>query len=424
MDSRLVTSVLICMLFVLFFMPNTAQAGGFATIDNGTLRIGMKAVVGQSGDLSSIFSNPGAITELKGTRFYFSFYPTQIVAKFRMWDPETQTYSQTFRPTKSVGAVPYIAVSSDLGLKKWVFGLALYFPNISAAALPEDAPTKYHGVESYFINWYLTPVASYRLHPKISLGFGISHIYAIQYMRTRVDLYELIGVEGDGEIEAWPEDGGYVWNGGILFGPFGGLRIGMSYLSREILYMEGELKARSLIPELPLKAEGTYKEEKPIPESFRMGVNYIIDPRWDVGVDWTLWTFNIIKTTVAYIDGEWPLNMVEPMVKKKNYGNSWNIAIGARYAISDTWRWMWGIDIDHSPIPDKTFSVDNPTSSFWGVATGTLIELSENWTFGTSYSIQWQKERDIKDSITEPPTNVQTKVYNHKLAFSFSYHTR
>jgi len=399
------------------------EAGGFATLDVGVQRMAMKATVAKAEAVTTIFSNPAGLTRLKGTRFYTSLLGSYIRARFRL-RKEDGTYTETIKPTRSFGGVPFIGASTDLGLERWRFGIAWYFPNLSASALPEDAPTKYHGIESYFVNYYLTPSVAYRVLPKLSLGVGASHIYAQQYFRVRIDLGELLpGLTGDGELEAWPRDSGFVWSAGVLAGPFRGVSLGLSYSSREWLEMEGRLAGRSLVPAIPLEVEGRYRMRKAIPESVRAGVIWRVNDRWSCGIDGTWWHYSIIQETVTYLTGDPLLELLSPIVSPKNYGNSWNVGLGVEYRIRGEWRWMMGLDYDDSPVPDETFSVESPTSDFWGASTGTIFPVGARWRMGVAFVAQQQRPRDVRNSITPPPSNIRSKGLNLKVGLSLAYAT-
>ncbi len=413
------------------------QAGGYAVQEIGSQRTSMKATVARGTDLTTMFSNPGGLARLKGTRFYGFLMPAQILAEFSLQDEDGE-YSEWIEPTAAYGFVPFLGASSDFGFKKWVFGLSWYFPNLSASSLPEDSPLRYHAIEAYFINWFLTGSAAYELHPKVSLGAGASHIYALQYYKTMLDLSTLdipqapIPLAGDALMEAWPEGDGFVWNAGIILGPWKGVKFGLTYTSCEWIEMEGDLEAEGeLYGMIPGEVKGRFYQDTPIPDYIRAGINYQVNHSWQAGFDWTLWHYNIYQKSERKINGalsvpgmlEEDLDLDFTIESDRSYGNSYNLAAGIEYIQRkrNNWTWTLGFEYDKSPIPDRTFSVENPTSDFIAAGLGLHLPISKKWTMGSTLGIQRQKQRDIRNSETVPPTNVKTKAIMLKAALSFSY---
>ena len=73
-------------------------------------------------------------------------------------------------------------------------------------------------------------------------------------------------LEGEALLEAWPRGQGFVWNAGILVGPWSGVKLGLTYASREWLEMEGDVEARGeLFDAYPATLDGTFFQPTPHP---------------------------------------------------------------------------------------------------------------------------------------------------------------
>jgi len=230
-----------------------------------------------------------------------------------------------------------------------------------------------------------------------------------------------------------PSGSGFVWNAGILIGPFRGLKIGLSYTSREWLDMEGSLEAEGLLYDaFPAKLEGTFSQRKPIPEYFRLGFNYQAGPDWQIGLDWTLWHYNIYKRSFRTISGdlavpelfEGTLGVSYTTASEKDFGNSYNLAAGVERRLSRDSSFSIGVEYDRSPIPDRTFSVESATSDFVGIGAGYERRISRHWILGSTVGFQRQQSRDVTDSITVPSSNVKTRAVAYRASISLRYKRR
>lgn len=386
-------------LVILVLWNKSVLSGGFANLDAGAVRVGMLAVVAKAEDATAIFHNPAGLAEQKGDHFYISVTNGFLHARFRLLQ-EDGTYTHKIAPDKYFGGVPFIGYTNDLNSDRFSFGIAGYFPNLYAAYLPEDEPTKNHLLEGYFVNLYLTPVIAYKVSDRLSIGGGLSYIYGRLYKKWLEKRFNEAKTAINFDGSSW------CWNAGILYKPIEKLQLGLSYFSQTKMDMDGELSFKNM----NLDA----KTAIPIPASVRVGINWRISPRLESGLDYSWWNYSIFQyQKIEY----------GPFKEKlpKLYSNSANIGWGLEYKYSTLWTFRWGAYLDQSPIPDKTFSVDNPTSDIRGVGFGVDHRLGANTLLSFGYLLTAYVDRDVKNSITEPKTNVKSHAILHEIAFGFDY---
>ena len=76
---------------------------------------------------------------------------------------------------------------------------------------------------------------------------------------------------------------------------------------------------------------------------------------------------------------------------------------------------------DYSPIPDSTFSLENPSLSHYKVAAGVRWAITPAWRVALTYYLNIFVPRDIDNSTTTPPTNVQGEGYSHSPGLEVAY---
>ena len=96
---------------------------------------------------------------------------------------------------------------------------------------------------------------------------------------------------------------------------------------------------------------------------------------------------------------------IDGFVDPKNYGNSWNWCTGLLYHVLPTVELMVGYQMDFTPIPERTLSLDNPSRSQNGISMGVRWQVSERVRLGGAYVHNWFELFDVQDSVTTPPTN-------------------
>ena len=82
---------------------------------------------------------------------------------------------------------------------------------------------------------------------------------------------------------------------------------------------------------------------------------------------------------------------------------------------------MFGVGYDQSPMPDRTFTLDNPSLSNVKFTWGVRWQIDRHWRISACYLFNIFLERKIDDSETNPPTNIVGSGYSHSPAFDLTY---
>ena len=73
---------------------------------------------------------------------------------------------------------------------------------------------------------------------------------------------------------------------------------------------------------------------------------------------------------------------------------------------------MGGIGFDKSPVPDKYFTIDNPSMDNWRFSLGARWNVQSGFRVALTYMFIGYLGRDVTDSAGVPPLNARTKGSN------------
>jgi len=140
--------------WILCALPAVALAGGFEFPTNGTVALGRGgAYTARADDLVSIELNPAGLLKVKGIQAYLGNNVSMNHVEFSGFYTDGSQAPAVSDQSGPMWVAPFVALSSDFGLKNFSFGLAVYGPSanglshypvtIDPAALEEATKTSY-----------------------------------------------------------------------------------------------------------------------------------------------------------------------------------------------------------------------------------------------------------------------------------------
>lgn len=408
----------------LLLPAGTALAGGFSNLDMGVRRMGMLAVTAKPDDGTAIYHNPAGLTLLEGTHFYHSQSWFIVDLGIKLYDSEGKLRPDyEMSPEWNVGAIPVLAVSSDLGTERFRLAMGIYAPNAYGAKLPKDEPTRYHATDALFLAARASVAAAYEITDRLSIGAAVSLIYvhltASRFMNASVlanpDLRFLPPEEtaaGDAELAITGRDLTFGWDVGLLFKPLDTLYIGFKFSSGAPITLRGDVKLTN--------SDGTVERAKHvtsmvIPFELRAGINWEFVKDWELGLDVYWWHYQVFQDQRTILSQ--PIMGIGEFRDPKNYGNSLNWCIGLLYRIHPAVELMFGFQEDYTPIPDATFTLENPSRNQKGISFGVRWQVLDNLRLGLAFVRNWFELPDIQESISTPPSNAKGHGGNTEFGF-------
>jgi long-subunit fatty acid transport protein len=398
----------------LLWLPGAARAGGFHNADIGVRRMGMFASVARPDDLSAMFHNPAGLVLMEGTQFYHSQSWFFVDLGMRMYDSHGDLHPDyEIHPDWNIGFIPFIGLASDLGTERFRFGVAAYSPNAYGAMMPEDEPSRYHATQVLFLGSRASATVAWEVTDKfaIAANANIVHMYltatrmmnplVLQDPDRRFDPPEVTApfdskLELDGQGLAWSADFG------VLFQPLKTLKLGAMFSGGADTAVKGDI---TLTGPDGKKTETQHRTMMVIPYTMQVGVNWEFAPDFEIGADYRYYHYQVLQEQVSKLDD--PVMGMNEFADPKNYGNSGNWCVGILYHVTPAVEVMFGYQEDYTPIPNKTYSLENPSRDQIGISGGIRWQALERHRFGLALIRNWFDLVDVQESLTTPPTNVK-----------------
>lgn len=421
-------------------VPGVARAGGYSNLDFGGRRMGMFAVVAKPDDVTAVFHNPAGLTLQSGTNFYLALSNFVLDLGLKLYDSQgvLRPVDHEIKPTVSYGAIPFVGIASDLGTERFRLAFAIYAPNAYGASLPEDEATRYHATQALFISGRATLAAAYDFNDYISVGASLSLLYtyltASRYLNMNM-LPSASDVQNDPKYDArfdTPEETmnsdiildiqgdnvTWAFDVGVLVTPVKNLSIGLVFSSGSDLKLRGDVKA-TWRKDGTVLAETKQTTSMIIPLSIRAGINWAIVPNFEIAADVSYWHYQTNQMQISVLDEK--VAGLSGFSDPKNYGNSWNWCVGMLYRPIPELDLMAGYQMDYTPNPTSTMSLENPGVDQKGFSVGSRWRINDHWRVSLGYVHNWFNLIDVQDSIGTPPANAKGHGASNEFAFDFQY---
>lgn len=374
--------------FGAFLLACTALfAGGFQLNMQGNKAIGLGgAQVSLGLDPSSVFYNPGAITNLPGHRITlggFVLFPKVAV--------QTPSYENIYQ--QSTYATPFhVYYSGSIYKNLWV-GFGVNNPFGSSSSFDPDWQGKFVVQSIGLRTFQFQPTVAYRIHDRIGIGAGFTYVLGTFHYEKAVPVNSSSSSYGEAQLQG--NGNGISFNAGILVQlleketPHGkwSSGLGISYRhSIPIKLSQGEARfiniPSSLTSQFPSSQD--FQASITLPAVFTGGFHIRYEKEkvaYLITLDWqrNFWSsYDTLKFDFA--------NSETPDVETpKNWKdvNTFRLGIGVDYLRRYSLR--VGGYYDQTPIPDGYVSPELPDNTHIGYTFGIGIQISEKLSVDASY---------------------------------------
>lgn len=387
MTARLSRALLPALVCLGPLMTGEAGAGGVFLYEVGTEDIGL-ASAGYSAraqDASTVFTNVAGMTRLDGTQVTLG---TQLLygnLKFSV-DRDTSPELGGGNGGKFFGfdgwfpgggAFMSYSVSDDLKL-----GFAVTGNFGSVLDYADNWAGRYYVKEAALVGASLLPSIAYRVHEKLSVGLSLNTMYG--YLRETIAVNNVVGP--DGQLKVDDENWGVGVNVGLLFEPYAGTRLGLTYNSAVDLDFSTGTKFTGLSPglEAMLGNRGLLNARlnlgMTVPQQVMASVYSEMDEHWALlaSFGWQDWS------EFGYVDvGLANTNNPQTLTANLDYKDTWHMAAGAQYRINPAWRINFGVGYD-SEFQDDVVAPTLPVNAAWRFGLGAQNQHSGKFSWGVA----------------------------------------
>ena len=380
---------------LIFWIPSVSRAAGLYLYELGNPEVGLAGAgwAARAQDAATAFTNPAGMVRLDRSELMVGIQPLYVNVEFdpnentttvgkdgdaRTWLPTGGTYYvHNLRPDLKLGlaAVGYFGLGLDYG-DKWV--------------------GRYYVDETKLQAMALQPTLAYRVKDWLSIGMGVSALYAVFEKTAAVN--NIAPGLSDGKLKLEDEDWTFQFNAGLLVEPWEGTRFGLTYLSEGDLEFHDRPKFSGLGAGLntALGDRGLLNArldlEMTMPHSVMFSIYHDINDKLAVmgNLGWQEWSeFGMVGVTVSAED-------ITSLTVDRDYDDTWHAALGFQYRISKPWLLSAGAAYDSAMVDEKDMTPDLVSGEQWRFGLGAQYAWSEDLTLGCAYALVWTGDLDME----------------------------
>jgi long-chain fatty acid transport protein len=362
-----------------------AVAGGITLSEVGTADVGL-ASAGYSAraqDAATVFTNPAGMTRLAGDQLTLGAQVFHANVGFSIESGTTPAlgsnaggnpigwfpgggmfYSHSVSPDLKVG----VAVTGNFG---------------SVVKYDSGWVGRYRAQEGTLLGVSILPSAAWRVNENLSVGASLNAMYG--KLKNEVAVNNIIGPDGSLALDdnTW----GFGANAGLLYEIDRGTRLGITYTSPVNLDFRAQTQWNGLGTGIRalLASRGLLDANVDLGVTVPQGVNASVyrelDPRWAVlgSIGWQQWSkFGQVDVGV---DSNNPIGLTTRL----NFKDTWHVAGGAQYKLSDAWLLNGGIAYDSGFQDNNSVALALPANAAWRFGVGGQNDVSSTFNWGWSF---------------------------------------
>lgn len=398
-------TMILCFAFLAF----TAYSGGYQVRLQGQKQTGI-GLIGTplTYGASSIFYNPGALTEIK-QKYNFSIGASGIISNHVFQRANTNVVSRTDNPLST----PFYAYGSGKINNNLAIGIGIYTPFGSSADWGNDWQGRYLIQNISLQAIFIQPTISYKLNDYFSFGAGFIYAMGSVELNKAFDPGTNSTVNLDGNANA------IGFNIGAYFEPFENFTVGIDYRSKILMEVEGGTATfdppESLTEEIP--RNNNFDATLPMPANLDFGFAYQFNSKLKLAfeVNWVMWsTYDSLIFTFEKAGDK--LDSRNP----REYKDSWITRLGGEYVVNEQFTIRAGVYYDPAPTNDKYFNPETVSLNTIAFTLGITYKPIENLEIDLSY-LQLHGMEDVKSYEPNQFTGTyKTQTYIPGIGVSYS----
>ncbi|CAM3020590.1 OmpP1/FadL family transporter [Moritella viscosa] len=334
--------------------------------------------------------------------------------------PKEYFDAEDIAPSQIVPAMYYIQPIND----KFAAGLAIYSNYGTGTEYSNDYMAGPSAGKTSIMSVNFNPNISYRVNEQLSLGAGVSVVYATAELERNIGALGVSnGLKPSVNAAKMEGDGyGFGWNLGALYEVNENNRFGISYKSKVKTELKGEYTGTASSGNAHLMGvtrpvDGTLDIN--LPSILEVSGYHKLTDKFAVSYSWQYSTWSDFGDIVAKSEGCAGGVCLE---KKEDYSNSSRYAIGGEYYLSEAVTLRAGYAFDEQ-AGEATLSIPD-TDRQWYTA-GLTYKATKALSFDLAAALVAGKEITFKEELSAGVPEVTFKssgdawIYSAQMNYSF-----
>jgi len=368
-----------------------AMAGGMISYEIGSADTGLASAGynARAQDPSTVFTNPAGMTRLAGNQFLGGGEILWGNTKFSIGSgtsPGLGSDNGGYAIGKDGwfpggGAFASYTVSPDV---KMGFALGGNFGGV--LNYHNDWVGRYYVQQTWLVGLSLLPSVAWKVNDKLSLGASLNAMYGVY--KNNVAINNIAPLFGDGRMKLKDETWGWGANLGLLYELTPDTRIGLTWGSQMNLNFNSPAEFAGLAPGVSAALDrvgllhSSIAVGIKVPQQVMASLFTQVDEHWALlaSYGWQQWSkFGLVE--IGIDDSTNPVGLTTNIPFK----NTWHVAAGAQYRLSEPWLLNFGIAYDSGFQPNSNkISPLVPTNSAWRFGVGGQQQLSTTSYWGVT----------------------------------------
>jgi long-chain fatty acid transport protein len=384
-------------------LASSAGAGGLYLYEVGSPDVGTAGAgyAARADDAATVFTNPAGMTRLDQPTMMMGAQPMYLHLNFNP-DSTTSAEARTLpggwaaddgdsSGWMPAGGLYYVHPVNDrlrLGISmNGYFGLSLDYE--------DDWVGRYYVQEATLQAAAIQPAIAWRVNDWLSVGAGVAALYGI--LDEQIAVNNIAPNLPDGKLKLKDEEWAAQFNLGVLIEPQKGTRFGLTYLSAADLDFSDRVSFSGLGPGLlaVLGNRGLLNAKLDLgitmPQAVMFSAYHELTDRLALmaNLGWQDWSqFGAVDVSISSAN---PKSLTTDL----DFKDTWHVALGAEYRLSDPWLLTGGVAYDSAMMDDDQVTPALPVSDTWRFALGTRYAWSPDVTLSGSYELAWSGDIDM-----------------------------
>lgn len=399
---------------IIFMMPITAQAAGFALAEQSASGLGnaFAGMAARSDDPSTQYYNPATMVFMKkGTQLTVV---GNVIAPRMTLDNASASRSGTPTPISGndggnagvVAIIPNFYLKTDLG-DSVALGVGVTTPFGLSTKYNDGWMGRYIALESKVETINVNPAAAWKINEHFSVGGGVSAQYMRAKLTNAIGLGASTNVANDSSVMLKGDDISVGFNLGTVFKPDDQTTLGVAYRSKIQQNLRGtatftrSAAFNELFPTSTLFTQSGMGAQLNLPENIEFSGAFQASPKLELlaGATWTNWSR--FKDLIINFDTPATATGSTPSTTAENWNNSWRYSVGTNYKYSSSVVLRTGVSYDQTAIPDSQHRTPRiPDQSRTWLAFGAGWTLSPKNTLDAGYTHLFMKNATTSNATT------------------------
>jgi long-chain fatty acid transport protein len=407
---------------MLALLPMASFAAGFQ-INETSPRLEGEAMAGSgtdAGDITAIFNNPAILATIPDREAYIggSYVDPRISmknasAQHTVFIPNSTTQPVTLPVTgqDSQGSVAPAAFVPNMFISSGThnstsIGLAITAPWGLTTQYDDNSVVRYMAQTSQLETVNFSPMISYQLNDKWSLGAGLQ----VQYAKAKFSNWDGVPAQGQTPPAATNLSGdgwGTGYNLGVLYSPNQNLHLGLSYRSEidytlsgygtEYIIPGGVYPNPPSLPAFPFNGYGNATASLNTPAVLNFSVSAKVAPKWVIDGTEQITFWHSLNGLNIHLSNAYVNNVYIPL----NWHDTSLTSVGVQYLYNARWTYRTGVAYDQTPTNNGDRDARIPDANRYWAAMGTTYHVSDRVNVDAAYEHIFMQAQHINLSQTQ-----------------------